>query len=110
LQATGSTVSGIERDSGAVGVMMIPIPKGGILRGFSGVEEAESVPGITGIEITARLNHSIVPLPEGSSYLGFIFARGSSPDAVEESLRSAHAQLQFQITPELRLRAVNLAR
>ncbi|HEX3722492.1 MAG TPA: ATP-grasp domain-containing protein [Nitrolancea sp.] len=110
LQAIGSTVSGIERDSGAVGVMMIPIPKGGILRGFSGVEEAESVAGITGIEITARLNHSIVPLPEGSSYLGFIFARGSTPDAVEESLRTAHEQLQFQITPELRLRAVNLAR
>ena len=110
LQATGATVSGIERDSAAVGVMMIPIPKGGILRGFSGVEAAESVTGVTGIEITARLNHSIVPLPEGSSYLGFIFARGSAPDDVEQSLRAAHEHLEFHVTPEIRLRAVNTAR
>ena len=28
------------------------------------------------IEITARANYPLVPLPEGDSYLGFIFARG----------------------------------
>ena len=106
LQATGTPVAGIERGSDAVGVMMIPIPRGGVLRRVSGVAEAENVPGITGIEITARLNHSIVPLPEGSSYLGFIFARGSSPDEVEEALRVAHEHLTFQITPEIRLRAI----
>jgi hypothetical protein len=85
---------------------MIPIPRGGVLRSVSGVPEAEAVPGITGIEITARLNHSIVPLPEGSSYLGFIFAKGASPDQVEEALRLSHERLTFQITPEIRLRAV----
>jgi biotin carboxylase len=106
MQATGTHVRGMERNAGAVGVMMIPIPSGGILREVSGVEAACAVPGITGIEITARLNHSIVPLPEGSSYLGFIFARGRTPGEVEQSLRDAHALLNFRITPEIRLRAL----
>jgi biotin carboxylase len=106
LQATGTHVQGIERNAGAVGVMMIPIPNGGILRGVNGLEAANSVPGITGIEITARLNHSIVPLPEGSSYLGFIFARGTTPEEVEQALRDAHALLEFKITPEIRLRSL----
>jgi biotin carboxylase len=106
MQATGTHVRGMERNAGAVGVMMIPIPCGGILRSVSGVEDANAVPGITGIDITARLNHSIVPLPEGSSYLGFIFARGDTPAEVEQALRDAYAHLEFKITPEIRLRAL----
>jgi hypothetical protein len=30
------------------------------------------VPGIEAIEITAKLRQKLVPLPEGSTYLGFI--------------------------------------
>jgi hypothetical protein len=106
MQATGSQVRGMERNTAAVGVMMIPIPKGGILREVTGLDAASSVPGITGIEITARLNHSIVPLPEGSSYLGFIFGRGTTPAEVEQALRDAHALLEFKISPEIRLRTL----
>ena len=106
MQAIGTPVRGIERNAGAVGVMMIPIPAGGILREVTGLESAHSVSGITGIEITARLNHSILPLPEGSSYLGFIFARGSTPGGVEQALRDAHEKLYFRITPEIRLRTL----
>ena len=69
-----------ERAGGAAGVMMIPIPKGGILRGVAGVDEARAVPGVTGIEITAPCNQPIAPLPEGASYLGFIFAKGETPE------------------------------
>lgn len=81
--------------------MMIPIPQAGILKGVQGVEEAKQVPLITGVEITAPLNNPLVPLPEGASYLGFIFARGESPAAVEEALRSAHRCLRFDIRREL---------
>src|SRR5216684_1054865 len=77
--AIGQEVTSIERDKHAAGVMMIPIPSAGILKGVHGVEEAEKVPLITGIEITAKLNYPLVPLPEGASYLGFIFARGETP-------------------------------
>jgi hypothetical protein len=47
--------------------------------------------------ITAQTGQKLVPLPEGSSYLGFIFARGGSADAVESALRAAHAFLEFRI-------------
>lgn len=87
----------LQRSGSAVGVMMIPIPKAGRLRGCQGVEEALQVPGINGIEITAKMNYPIVPLPEGSSYLGFIFAQGASPERVEQSIRDAHSRLSFQI-------------
>ena len=46
------------------------------------------------------------PLPEGASYLGFIFARGDEPDAVEDALRAAHARLSFRIEPAITLMAV----
>jgi len=80
------------------GVMMIPIPRGGLLKSVRGVDDALKVPHVTGVEITAKVNTPIVPLPEGSSYLGFIFARVNTPDEVETALRTAHASLRFQIT------------
>jgi hypothetical protein len=81
--------------------MMIPIPSAGILKGVTGVEEAAAVPLITGVEITAKVHHPLVPLPEGASYLGFIFARGETPVQVEEALRQAHRCLHFEIRREI---------
>ncbi len=95
--AVGLDIPSFERNSSAVGVMMIPIPGAGILKGVHGIEEAEAVPLVTGVEITAKLNHQLVPLPEGASYLGFIFARGATAGDVEEALRRAHSRLSFQI-------------
>lgn len=103
--AIGEEVTGLDRARDAVGVMMIPIPKAGILREVCGIEEARATPNVTGIEITAKLNRPLVPLPEGSSYLGFIFARGETPEEVEAALRLAHARLEFRIKPEIRLQA-----
>lgn len=87
----------------AAGVMMIPIPKSGMLRAVEGVEDAAATPGITGIEITAPLNQPLVALPEGASYLGFIFARGETPEEAEAALRAAHARLRFRIEPTINL-------
>ncbi|GJM43101.1 MAG: phosphoribosylglycinamide synthetase [Ardenticatenaceae bacterium] len=105
-QATGLPVSHLQREQQASGVMMIPIPHGGILRGFSGVEAAEAVPAIDKVTITAPLNNRLVPLPEGESYLGFIFATGKNADEVENALREAHHHLNFQIDEEIRLSVV----
>jgi len=99
--AIGEDITAVERDGHAAGVMMIPIPGAGMLKAVQGVEEARNVPLITGVEITARLNHPLVPLPEGSSYLGFIFARGDSPEVVEDAIRLAHACLHFVIRREI---------
>lgn len=105
--AIGEEIATVERDQHAAGVMMIPIPAAGMLKAIHGVEQAAAVPLITGVEITAKLHHQLVPLPEGASYLGFIFARGDTVDAVEQAIRQAHAHLRFDIRREIpMLRAV----
>jgi biotin carboxylase len=102
--AVGEALPTNSRMDHAAGVMMIPIPRGGILRGASGMAAAAAVPGVTGVEITAPLHQPLVPLPEGASYLGFIFAQGSTAEGVERALRAAHASLKFRIDPSIALR------
>jgi biotin carboxylase len=91
----------LQRESRASGVMMIPIPAAGYLHEVSGQREATAVVGIEEVTITAKIGQKMVPLPEGSSYLGFIFARGNSPKQVEKALRLAHQKLRFEISPSL---------
>jgi hypothetical protein len=81
--------------------MMIPVPRSGIFEKLDGDDAARQVPGITGLEITARLHDYIAAWPEGSSYLGFLFARAAEPSAVEAALREAHRKLAFTLTPRL---------
>src|SRR5256884_5414734 len=100
-QAIGEEISSIEREERASAVMMIPIPAAGMLKAVYGVEKTQAVPLITGVEITAKLHHPLVPLPERASYLGFIFARGDSPAAVEEAIRRAHSLLKFDIRRDI---------
>jgi len=99
--ALGEDVSEAELCGPASGVMMIPIPKGGVYESAEGEDRAAAVPGIEEVIITAKPGQRLIPLPEGSSYLGFLFARGQSAAAVEESLRGAHAELHFRIATAL---------
>lgn len=89
--------------SEASGVMMIPIPRRGLYRGVQGVKEATALPGVDDIVITAKADELLLPLPEGRSYLGFIFASADDPARVEQSLRDAHAALTFDIEREIEL-------
>jgi biotin carboxylase len=89
----------LRRENAASGVMMLPIPGRGILREVKGQDEARAVPGIAGLEITIRPGRPVVALPEGDRYLGFLFARGDSPEEVERALRQAHAKLEVVIDP-----------
>jgi biotin carboxylase len=89
------------REPDASGVMMIPVPRSGILEKVEGDEQARRTPGITSLEITARLHDFIAAWPEGSSYLGFLFAKGQTPAQVEHALREAHSKLHFTLTPRL---------
>ena len=101
LQACDLDINSAEQIEDARGVMMIPIPESGLLREVRGINEAEAVPLIESIEITAHLNYPLRPLPEGDNYLGFIFARGQTPELVEDSLRKSHQKLTFRIDPLL---------
>jgi hypothetical protein len=89
------------RETAASGVLMIPVPASGILEKVEGAEEARRVPGVTELEITARWHDYIAAWPEGSSYLGFLFARSKTPAEVESALREGHAKLSFKLTPRL---------
>ncbi|MSP61270.1 MAG: ATP-grasp domain-containing protein [Myxococcales bacterium] len=99
--ALGRDSDGLLRRTGASGVMMVPIPRAGVLQSIDGVEAARAVPGIEDAVITVRPGEKLVPLPEGASYLGFLFARGERPEEVESSLREAHARLRFTVAPVL---------
>ncbi|MCI0656535.1 MAG: ATP-grasp domain-containing protein, partial [Acidobacteria bacterium] len=95
--ALGQEVGSLERESRAAGVMMIPIPCAGNLRRFAAIEAARSVPGVEEVVQSVATGMEVVPLPEGSRYLGFIFARGSDPQIVVSSLREAHRRLEIVI-------------
>ncbi|MGH9720634.1 MAG: ATP-grasp domain-containing protein, partial [Bryobacteraceae bacterium] len=99
--AAGEDVSSITTLESPAGVMMIPIPTGGFYEDVDGLGEAAATEGVEQILITAKQGQKLDPLPEAASYLGFIFARGPTPDAVEKSLREAHCHLHFRIAPAL---------
>jgi len=86
------------RQEQAAGVMMLPIPYGGRLHEVRGQAEARAVPGIEELTITAEPGDNLVPLPEGTRYLGFLLARGTTPEEVERSLRDAHRRLTVVIS------------
>jgi len=97
--ALGIDLDSLERERQPAGVMMIPIPGGGVLRAARGREAALAVPGIEEVTISAHVGQELVPLPEGTRYLGFIIARAVSSEAVEAALRLAHRRLEFDVEP-----------
>ena len=99
--ALGESPAHWTREAQASGVMMIPIPKRGILRGVDGIDAAREVPGVEDVRITAKMEQLLIPLPEGASYLGFVFARAADSTSADRALRAAHARLRFAIDPEL---------
>jgi biotin carboxylase len=99
--ALGEDLRGLRREERAAGVMMIPVPKDGLYEGVDGLEAAKAVAGIEDVVITAKEGQRLTPLPEGSSYVGFIFARAETPAEVEAALRAAHGKLSFQVATVL---------
>ena len=96
--ALGESITVAPR-TGAAGVLMIPIPGSGLLKRVEGLMAADRVPGVTEVVIDVREGQELVPLPEGASYLGFLFAEGPDPVAVHEALKTAHGHLRFVLAP-----------
>ena len=99
--ATGLPLDEVRREARAAGVMMLPIPRAGVLHGVWGIEAARAVPLVEDVVITIPEGREVEPLPEGDSYLGFLFARGDAPEAVEAALRAGHRCLRFDIRKPL---------
>ncbi len=97
----GEPIGAWTREPEASAVMMIPIPRSGVFRSVAGVDEARAVPGVDDMLVTAKPDQQLLALPEGASYLGFIFAHGPTPEAAEHAVRTAHGCLRLQIDPWL---------
>jgi biotin carboxylase len=108
-QALGRPV-GSPRMRAAAGVLMLPISTGGVLIEVTGREEVLDLPGIVDMELTIAPGRTLVPLPEGNRYLGFVFARGETPQVVEAALRSALERLRVRVKPERALKSPAAAR
>ncbi|HYB69805.1 MAG TPA: ATP-grasp domain-containing protein [Candidatus Bathyarchaeia archaeon] len=96
-RALGRPVASMERERAAAAVLMIPIPRGGVLEEVGGLDEARAVPHVEDVTISIHKGQEVVPLPEGSRYLGFVFSRADSPAEAEASLREAQRHLRFVI-------------
>ena len=99
--ALGDPLDGWRRERRASAVMMIPIPRSGVYRRVDNVEEASAVPHVADVTITAKPDQQLLTLPEGASYLGFIFATADTPAEAEGAVREAHQRLRFTIDPLL---------
>ncbi|MGH9582936.1 MAG: ATP-grasp domain-containing protein [Bryobacteraceae bacterium] len=97
--AFGEDVSGARRRTGAAGVMMIPVPRAGIYKAVRGIQDAEAI--ADEVTITAKEGQRVLPLPEGNTYLGFLFAYGETALGVEDRVRRAHRALKFEIAEML---------
>ena len=95
--ALGVRVRGTRLAPGASGVSMIPVPTKGVFLGIDGLEAARAVEHITAIDVSPITGRPVAPLPEESTYLGFVFARAPHPEQVETALRAACAALAVRI-------------
>lgn len=99
----------IKSTHAGAGVLMVPIPEAGILRRVEGVGAALAVPGVEDVVIYVREGYELIPLPEGASYLGFVYARAATAAAVEAALRAAHACLKVVVAPLWRARVTAIS-
>lgn len=85
------------REREASGVFMLPVPSTGRFLGIDGANDALAIEGVTGLDVTVAVGRTLGAWPEGERYLGFLFARGDSPAAVERALRAGEARLSIRI-------------
>ena len=93
----GESMSRYRRETAASAVMMIPIPRAGVYRRTDQITSASAVPGVVDLVITAKADQRLEPLPEGASYLGFIFARAREVADAVTAVRESHALLKIVI-------------
>jgi len=93
----------IRRDAESAGVMMIPITDRGILQRVEGLTAAMQTEFVRDIEIHISPGYELIPLPEGSSYLGFIFAQAPTYAQTYAALRCAYSKMRFVTRPRWEL-------
>ena len=95
--AVGDSLTGWRREAAASGVLMVPIPRSGVLREVRGAEAARQVRHVDEVVVSAKIGQRLDALPEGATYLGFVFASGPDVGEVETALREAQARLDVLV-------------
>ena len=96
--ALGLDKPALRREPVASGVLMIPIPHSGTLEGVDGVDRVREIEGVTGVDLTIHPGSRVLATPDGDRYLGFVFARGETPEQVESALDRANALIEVKIS------------
>ena len=89
----------LSNENKAAAVMMLPIAEAGLLRRVEGLLDAVKIEFIEDIEISRQSGYELKPLPEGNSYLGFMFAQAPTAAQAEQALRDAHRCLKVVVAP-----------
>lgn len=87
----------LRRSKEASGVLMIPIPRSGTLEAIHGLGAVRELDGVSGFEIDVNVGELVAPPPEGSRYLGFVFATAEHPSAVEDTLVAARDLIEVEV-------------
>lgn len=87
----------LKRERVASGVLMIPTPSSGRLLEVAGLDDARSIEGITGADLTIPPGGTITAPPEGDRYLGFVYGRAETPELVESALRKAQESIEVRL-------------
>ena len=95
--ALGVGKTHLRREQVSSGVLMIPTPRSGTLRSVDGIDEVRDIPGVTGIDLTMVPGDRVLAPPIGERYLGFVYARATTPEQVESALREAMSKLEVQL-------------
>jgi biotin carboxylase len=97
--AVGQNVPELPQCSVAAGAMMLPVPSEGRIIHVRGVDAARRVDGVRDVIVTVGPGDLLVRFPEQSCYIGYVTAKGETPEAVEESLLSAAHLIDFELKP-----------
>ena len=89
----------VAAEAESAGVLMIPITDSGILKRVEGLTEAQQTEYVRDIEIHINPGYELLPLPEGASYLGFIFVQAPDYDQTLAALKAAYKKLRFVTQP-----------
>jgi hypothetical protein len=95
--AVGDSLIGWRREAAASGVLMVPIPRSGVLREVRGADAARQVRHVDDVVVSAKVGQRLDALPEGATYLGFVFGSGPDSGVVETALREAQARLDVRV-------------
>ncbi len=98
--ALGERLESIDMVGGAA-VLMMPVPKTGVVRRVEGIGRARAVPDVEQVEIDVSTGQVISAWPEGGSYPGFLFSRSTSPYEAEQALRRACSMIDIVVAPLL---------